>query len=88
VINVLPTVSSGGIVSETSNVSEKIHKQKQLLNTKEAAEFLRISISTLYKWVRQGKIECIKTGGRLKFKKEVLEAWLEKNTHKERRDIF
>ena len=58
------------------------------MNTKEAAEFLRISKSTLYEWVHQGKIECIKTGGRLKFKKEVLEAWLEKNTREERRDIF
>ncbi len=45
--NLLSTVSSGGIVSEKSNVSEKIPKQKQYLSTKEAAGFLGISKNTL-----------------------------------------
>ena len=69
-------------------VSEEISKQKQLLDTNEAAEFLGISKNTLYEWVIQKKGPFVKVGRLTKFKKEALEAWLEQRTHEERRDIF
>lgn len=69
-------------------VSEEISKQKQLLDTNEAAEFLGISKNTLYEWVIQKKVPFVKVGWLTKFKKEALEAWLEQRTHEERRDIF
>ena len=86
--NFLSDVSSKGIVSKNSNVSEKIPKQKQLLDMNEASEFLGISKNTLYEWVVQKKVPFVKVGRLTKFKKEALDAWLEQRTHEERRDIF
>ncbi len=87
-VNFLSSVSSAGIVSEKRNVSEEISKQKQLLDTNEAAQYLGISKNTLYEWVLQKKIPFIKVGRLTKFKKEALDAWLAQRTHEERDDIF
>ena len=54
-------------------VSKEILNQKQLLDTKEAAELLDISKNTLYEWVIQKKLPYIKVGRLTKFKKEALE---------------
>jgi excisionase family DNA binding protein len=86
--NFLSDVSSSGIVSKNRNVSEKISKQKQLLDMNEASEFLGISKSTLYEWVIQKKVPFVKVGRLTKFKKEALDTWLEQRTHEARRDIF
>ncbi|OGL45868.1 MAG: hypothetical protein A2149_00270 [Candidatus Schekmanbacteria bacterium RBG_16_38_11] len=57
--------------------------QKQLLDTKEAAELLGISKNTLYEWVIQKKVPYIKVGRLTKFKKETLEEWLKRQSHEE-----
>ncbi len=54
----------------------------------EASEFLGISKNTLCEWVIQKKVPVTKVGRLNKFKKEELEAWLERRTHEERRDII
>jgi excisionase family DNA binding protein len=71
------------IVSEKEIVSGQIPKQKQLLDTTEASEFLGISKNTLYEWIVQKKIPYLKVGRLVKFKKEDLEAWLKKRTQEE-----
>jgi len=78
-------VGLGVIVSEKSIVSDQITKQKQLLDSKEAAEFLGISKNTLYEWTSQKKIPYVKVGALLKFKRTDLERWLEKRTQEEER---
>jgi len=47
--------------------SEQILKKKQLLDTKEAAEFLGISKNILYEWIIQKKMPHIKIGRLVKF---------------------
>jgi len=74
-------------VSEKDIVSGQIKKEKQLLDTKEAAEFLGISKNTLYEWIIQRKIPHIKVGRLVKFRREDLEAWLKKRTQEERKDF-
>lgn len=76
-----------GIVSENGIVSGQIKKEKQLLNTNEASEFLGISKNTLYEWVIQKKIPYIKVGRLLKFRKEDLEEWLKRRTQEENKDF-
>jgi len=76
------------IVSEKGIVSDQIKKEKQLLNTKEASEFLGIKKNTLYEWVIQRKISYIKVGRLVKFKREDLEAWLKKRTQEEEKDFI
>jgi excisionase family DNA binding protein len=85
---ILQDISPLGIVSKKGIVSEKISKKKQLLDTKEASEFLGISKNTLYEWVLQRKIPYLKVGRLVKFRQEDLEAWLKKRTQEERRDLI
>lgn len=79
----LKGIASTGIVSEKGIVSDQINKEKQLLNTEEASEFLGISRNTLYEWVLQRKIPFIKVGRLLKFKQKDLDKWLKKRTQEE-----
>jgi excisionase family DNA binding protein len=83
----LSKVNSTSIVSEKGIVSGQISKEKQLLDTKEAAEYLGISRNTLYEWVIQNKIPYIKVGRLVKFRKEDLEAWLKRRTQEEKKDF-
>lgn len=75
---IFPSIDSGKGID-----SAQITKQNELLGTESAAEFLGISRNTLYEWIVQRKIPCIKVGRLVKFKKEVLEDWLEKREQKE-----
>jgi len=83
----LSKVSTTSIVSEKGIVSGQILKEKQLLDTKEAAEYLGISRNTLYEWVIQNKVPFIKVGRLVKFRKEDLEEWLKKRTQEEKKDF-
>lgn len=84
----LSGIDSTGIVSEKPAVSDNISNQKQLLDTKEAAEFLGISKHTLYEWVIQKKIHHIKVGRLTKFRRRDLEEWLNKRSQAEDRRDF
>jgi len=79
----LKGIASTGIVSENGIVSDQIKKQKELMGTKEASEFLGIKKQTLYEWVVQRKIPFIKVGRLIKFRRSDLEAWLKKRTREE-----
>jgi excisionase family DNA binding protein len=76
------------IVSEKGIVSGQITKQKELLNTKETAEFLGISKNTLYEWIVQKKIPYFKVGRLVKFKREDLEGWLKKKKMEEKEILW
>ena len=49
-----------------------------VLTIEQAAEYLQISQSTLYKEAQKGKIPCQKIGRRWRFSRQALEKWLEK----------
>ena len=51
-----------------------------LLNVQETASYLHISISTLYRWVHQKKIEYVKIGSRVLFSEDILKKFVEQNT--------
>ena len=54
-------------------------KVKMLLTVKETAEILKISESTLYRWVHQKKINYIKLGG-LKFDSDYIQEYIKQHT--------
>jgi excisionase family DNA binding protein len=86
---VLDRISAGaGIVSEKGIVSGQISKQKHLMDTNEASEFLGISKNTLYEWIVQKKVPHVKVGRLVKFKKDDLEEWLRKRTQEEDKREF
>jgi excisionase family DNA binding protein len=53
----------------------------ELLTATEAADYLRISESTLRHWVSDKKIRFIKIGRAVRFKKTHLERFLQDNAH-------
>ncbi|MFZ6016425.1 MAG: excisionase family DNA-binding protein [Nitrospirota bacterium] len=76
------------IVSEKAIVSEQILKEKQLMDTREASEFLGISKNTLYEWIIQKRIPYVKVGRLVKFRQADLETWLKKRTQEEEKGDF
>jgi excisionase family DNA binding protein len=86
--NFLSSVALPRIVSEKGIVSGQISKEKELLSTSEASEFLGIKKNTLYEWIIQKKIPYIKVGRLVKFRREDLEAWLKRRTQEERKDFI
>jgi excisionase family DNA binding protein len=79
---------SPAIVSEKGIVSGQITKQKLLLDTTEASEFLGIKKNTLYEWIVQKKIPHLKVGRLVKFRKAELETWLEKRSQEEKENLW
>lgn len=59
----------------------------RLLRIENAAEYLGISVGTLYVWVHQGKIPHIKMGRLLKFDKLQLDLFIERNQVKAKVDL-
>lgn len=51
-----------------------------LLTVKETAKQLKISVSTLYRWIHQRKIEFVKIGSRVLFTDEMLNDYIKQNT--------
>lgn len=51
---------------------------REVMNIREASDYLGISPDTLYRYVYQDKIPAFKLGNRWKFKKTVLDRWMER----------
>ncbi len=59
-------------------------KQKEVMTLREASEYLGISPDTLYKYLSEEKIRGVafKLGNRWRFKKDLLDRWMERNSEK------
>ena len=51
---------------------------ERLMTVEEVCQLLRIKKSTLYQWVHQKQIPCLKVGRLVRFRAEDIEKWLEK----------
>jgi len=49
----------------------------EVMNIRQASEYLGVSPDTLYKYVSEDKIPAFKLGNRWKFKKALLDRWME-----------
>lgn len=52
-------------------------KYGDVLTIAELAAYVKVSKSTLYKLVREGKVPCQKVGRHWRFRKEAIDRWLE-----------
>jgi len=50
------------------------------MNVRQASRYLGMSADTLYKYVSENNIPAFKLGNRWKFKKTVLDAWMERQS--------
>jgi len=58
------------------NKSDKLEK---LMTLEEVAEYLRLSVHTIYKMAQKRKIPALKAGKKWRFRKEDIDRWLEKD---------
>jgi excisionase family DNA binding protein len=59
---------------------------KRLVGIKEAAEYLDISVNTLYTWVSQKRIPYVKMGRLVKFDLETLDRFISSNAVEENKN--
>jgi len=52
----------------------------QVLTIEEASKYLRIPLSSLYKLAQDGKIPCHKVGRHWRFRKEMIDRWLDESS--------
>jgi len=52
----------------------------QVMTIEEAAGYLRIPLSSLYKLAQGGKIPCQKVGRHWRFRKETIDRWLDQKS--------
>ena len=52
---------------------------ESLLTTEQVAEYLNVDKFTVYRLVAQNKIPAFRVGNQWRFKRNVLEQWLQKN---------
>ncbi len=50
---------------------------REVMNIRQASEYMGISADTLYKYASEGKIPAFKLGNRWRFKKSRLDQWMD-----------
>jgi len=53
----------------------------QIMTLKEVAHYLGLHVMTVYKLTREGRVPAAKIGGQWRFKRDVLDQWLETQMH-------
>lgn len=53
---------------------------KEVMNIREASQYLGITPDTLYKYVYSDRIPAFKLGNRWRFKKTILDTWMERKS--------
>ncbi len=61
-------------------------EMREVMDIREASQYLGVSRETLYKYISEERLPAFKLGNRWKFKKTVLDRWMEKQStrHEER----
>jgi len=59
-----------------------MERQKEVMTLREASQYLGISPDTLYKYLNEDKIPAFKLGNRWRFKKDLLDRWMEKKSER------
>jgi excisionase family DNA binding protein len=55
-------------------------ESREVMNVRQASQYLGISPDTLYKYVAEERIPAFKLGNRWKFKKTMLDRWMERQS--------
>jgi excisionase family DNA binding protein len=59
-----------------------MERLKEVMTLREASQYLGISPDTLYKYLSEDKIPAFKLGNRWRFKKDLLDRWMEKKSER------
>ena len=64
-----------------NQVKEANSDAREVMNIRQASEYLGVSPDTLYKYVGENKIPAFKLGNRWRFKKSKLDQWMEEKSN-------
>ncbi len=67
------------LIEKIDKLDKRVSLNREVFNSEEAAEYLRMGYGTLLQLARIGQIEHVKNGTSYIFKKEYLDRWLERN---------
>ena len=59
-----------------------VQNKEQIMTLREVAHYLGLHVMTVYKLTREGRVPAAKIGGQWRFKRDVLDEWLETQMHK------
>ena len=59
-----------------------MERLKEVMTLREASQYLGISPDTLYKYLGEDKIPAFKLGNRWRFKKDLLDRWMERKSER------
>ena len=59
-----------------------MERPKEVMTLREASQYLGISPDTLYKYLSEDRIPAFKLGNRWRFKKDLLDRWMEKKSER------
>ncbi len=57
-------------------------RKEQIMTLREVAQYLGLHVMTVYKLTREGRVPAAKIGGQWRFKRDVLDDWLETQMHR------
>jgi excisionase family DNA binding protein len=60
----------------------KMERLKEVMTLREACQYLGVSPDTLYKYLGEKSIPAFKLGNRWRFKKDVLDRWMERKSER------
>ena len=59
-----------------------VRNKEQIMTLREVAQYLGLHVMTVYKLTREGRVPAAKIGGQWRFKRDVLDDWLETQMHR------
>lgn len=70
------------LLERAKGKAEPLLDLREVMNIRQASQYLGISPDTLYKYLSEGKLPAFKLGNRWRFKKTTLDRWMELQSEK------
>jgi excisionase family DNA binding protein len=73
-----PAVGFSGVSPSAPGVVLLVSESREVMNVRQASQYLGISPDTLYRYITEGEIPAFKLGNRWKLRKTILDRWMER----------
>jgi excisionase family DNA binding protein len=65
-------------LQSNAGVAFLVSESREVMNVRQASQYLGISPDTLYRYITEGEIPAFKLGNRWKLRKTILDRWMER----------
>ena len=74
-----------GVCLDTPGIVFFVSESREVMNVRQASQYLGISPDTLYRYITEGEIPAFKLGNRWKLRKTILDRWMERKMNQVQR---